>query len=405
MPALVTPQQASQSPTDSSSARVVPKLRVSCWRRPAVVSLGTRMVTSTPALAMSRPATRSQTAAHLRRLTSSAPTIGGRLRPRPFAGARASGKSGPRARSTIKQRWRQAPGVRLIYGVRPAKSTRRQRTAAATASQPIRARAATPAGQRLQMWARQRPAQPGPRGAAGQLPRFSRRSGVTPGHHDSFVVSERAAASGSAARSSARAARDRRRSARIRSTISCWSATTGRSPAMRVATSATECASVASVLRPWPRRQTPAPGLTASAARPRPAHRRRAAGWRGAGRCPGSPRSPRSAPASAWPLPASTGTRRCRWRISRRQAQPHRQPSPRSWQTAYADPSRSPLCSSHPPALDGTDCLSQEGTATSSAGKPLSSLSPLTTAPGPRRPCESHTSTVGSRFASHEPGT
>ena len=33
--------------------------RVSCWRRPGRVSLGTRMVTSIPALAISIPATRS----------------------------------------------------------------------------------------------------------------------------------------------------------------------------------------------------------------------------------------------------------------------------------------------------------------------------------------------------------
>src|ERR1039457_3437134 len=59
MPSLVTPQQRSQSARASNSLRVVPKVRVSCWRRPGVVSLGTRMATSTSALAMSRPATRS----------------------------------------------------------------------------------------------------------------------------------------------------------------------------------------------------------------------------------------------------------------------------------------------------------------------------------------------------------
>ena len=45
---------------------------------------------------------------------------------------------------------------------------------------------------------------------------------------------------------------ERRRSTSSRSTASCSSLTTGRSPVMRVPTSATECASVASVLRPWP---------------------------------------------------------------------------------------------------------------------------------------------------------
>ena len=45
---------------------------------------------------------------------------------------------------------------------------------------------------------------------------------------------------------------DRRRSTRTRSTVSCSSFTTGRNPAIRVPTRATEWASVASVLRPWP---------------------------------------------------------------------------------------------------------------------------------------------------------
>ena len=59
MPALVTSQQASQAARSSNSRRVVPKARVSCRRRPTAVWPGTRMVTSTPALAMSSPATRS----------------------------------------------------------------------------------------------------------------------------------------------------------------------------------------------------------------------------------------------------------------------------------------------------------------------------------------------------------
>ena len=46
--------------------------------------------------------------------------------------------------------------------------------------------------------------------------------------------------------------RDRRRSTKIRSTASCSSLTTGRSPLIRVPTSATEWASVASVFRPCP---------------------------------------------------------------------------------------------------------------------------------------------------------
>jgi hypothetical protein len=81
--------------------------------------------------------------------------------------------------------------------------------------------------------------------------------------------------------------RDRRRSARIRSTISCWLAATGRSPAIRVATSATECASVASVLRPGPVANTRARadsfGGTSTICSPSASSRRR-----GAGRCPGT---------------------------------------------------------------------------------------------------------------------
>src|SRR5260221_4207002 len=60
MPPRVTPQQASQSPSTSGWRRVARKVRFPCGGRPAVVSDGTRMVTSTMALAMSRPATRSQ---------------------------------------------------------------------------------------------------------------------------------------------------------------------------------------------------------------------------------------------------------------------------------------------------------------------------------------------------------
>ena len=48
-----------------------------------------------------------------------------------------------------------------------------------------------------------------------------------------------------------------RRSTSSRRTASCWSLTTGRSPDIRVPTSATEWASVASVLRPWPGGEDP----------------------------------------------------------------------------------------------------------------------------------------------------
>jgi hypothetical protein len=96
--------------------------------------------------------------------------------------------------------------------------------------------------------------------------------------------------------------RERRRSARIRSTASCWSPATRRRPGIRVAASATECASVASVLRPCPVANTRVRRTAWAAHPPRP-RPRPAAGSRCAGRCPDSPRSPRSAPATAAPLP------------------------------------------------------------------------------------------------------
>ena len=92
MPTAVTPQQASQSPSDSSSRRVVPKVRVSCWRRPGVVSDGTRMVTSTSDLAMSRPATRCTNSG-----SSCTSCIGGSYDERAVAGAvvrRSQGQAG-----------------------------------------------------------------------------------------------------------------------------------------------------------------------------------------------------------------------------------------------------------------------------------------------------------------------
>src|SRR5216683_2868577 len=92
MPILVTPQQASQSASDSSSLRVVPKVRVSCWRQPGRVSLGTRMATSASDLAMSRPATRSANSG-----SSCTSCIGGSYDERAVAGAvvrRSQGQTG-----------------------------------------------------------------------------------------------------------------------------------------------------------------------------------------------------------------------------------------------------------------------------------------------------------------------
>jgi len=91
---------------------------------------------------------------------------GGRSR-----GPGASGKSGPRARSTIQRPWKLAPSVRLLNGVRPAKRGRRQRTAATTASHP------PPPGPKHRPGPPEptnaaAPGEAGPPGAAGQLGNF-----------------------------------------------------------------------------------------------------------------------------------------------------------------------------------------------------------------------------------------
>jgi hypothetical protein len=56
----VTPQRRSQSTSASTSRLVVPKLRTSCARRPALASDGTRIHASRAALPMSIPHTRSR---------------------------------------------------------------------------------------------------------------------------------------------------------------------------------------------------------------------------------------------------------------------------------------------------------------------------------------------------------
>jgi hypothetical protein len=87
MPAFVTCQQRSQSARASSSLRVVRNERVSCCRPPRRVSLGTRMVTSIPALAMSIPAARSANSGSSSASCIIAPTMRGDTRSRPSAGA------------------------------------------------------------------------------------------------------------------------------------------------------------------------------------------------------------------------------------------------------------------------------------------------------------------------------
>ena len=71
----------------SRSLRVVRNARVSCCRPPRRVSLGTRMVTSIPALAMSIPAARSANSGSSSASSIIAPTMTGDTRSRPSAGA------------------------------------------------------------------------------------------------------------------------------------------------------------------------------------------------------------------------------------------------------------------------------------------------------------------------------
>ena len=111
---------------------------------------------------------------------------------------------------------------------------------------------------------------------------------------------------------------DRRRSARICSTVSCWPSTTRRRPDIRVAASATECASVAPVLRPCTVANTrvragqlarhihhmfsrgqqsdapppPAPGYPGAGYARRPSRRNRGAGHACPAACGGTPRPP-----------------------------------------------------------------------------------------------------------------
>ena len=119
--------------------------------------------------------------------------------------------------------------------------------------------------------------------------------------------------------------RDRRRSARSRRAASARQQRTGRSPGMRDATTATECASVASVLRPWPVANTRmrADSLGGTSTTCSPSAKSRFA------RClpmPWHPSIAHSGPASAWPPPASPHTRRRRCHTGPGQQRPHHRP-------------------------------------------------------------------------------
>jgi hypothetical protein len=156
---------------------VVPKVRVSCWRPPAVASLGTRMMTSTSALAMSRPATRSANSgsscascidhsydekamvadAVVRRSQGQVENLVRGLEA-PFSGPEGwlpasdslTGSGPPRGNDVSERPQPQLP--------RPAPLPR---------SRSMRTAASGAAGSRI---------------TAGQPASFSRRSGVTPGH-------------------------------------------------------------------------------------------------------------------------------------------------------------------------------------------------------------------------------
>ena len=151
--------------------------------------------------------------------------------------------------------------------------------------------------------------------------------------------------------------------------------------------------------------RTPGCGRTAWAARPpRPRHRP-AAGSRYAGRCPGSPRSPRSAAATASPSAS----------IARYPAAsvPYRPPPTTVSSPAMTSIVAERLCGSipmitlaHPvPPARSADLGEPGGHRYFELNKPLLSLSSPMAAPGPRRPDESHTTSAGSRNESDEPGT
>jgi hypothetical protein len=121
-----------------------------------------------------------------------------------------------------------------------------------------------------------------------------------------LIVSVRAAPSSSRRSASSR-------SATVRSSGRTW-----RSDRVRNAPTATECASVASVLRPCPventRVRADSFAGTSTTVSPSLSRRRRPAVARDAGPHPGSPRPPTPAAGTAGPRPAAAGNPRCRCR-------------------------------------------------------------------------------------------
>ena len=105
--------------------------------------------------------------------------------------------------------------------------------------------------------------------------------------------------------------------------------TTGRSPLIRVPTRATECASVASVLRPWPVANTRAraDSLGGTSMTSSPSSRSRTA------TClpiPAQPSIAQTRSANRWRSAASRHSPRHRWRTDPRRGSSRRRPSPRS---------------------------------------------------------------------------
>ena len=178
---------------------------------------------------------------------------------------------------------------------------------------------------------------------------------------------------------------------------------------MRVTTSATECASVASVLRPCPvlndRARADSLGGTSTTCSPSARSRTRCACRRRR-----SPRSPRPGQATGWRSGASRRSRHGRCRTVPCRGWSRRRSSPRWSPSACAGPCRSRpgqallMCSRlSSDARSITGCRAGRATLLRAGQSPLVSLLALAT-PGSRRPNESHTTSVGSRNESDDPG-
>jgi len=112
------------------------------------------------------------------------------MRPRPFAGARGKQKVWSAGSKRHYAALRLAPGVRLSYGVRPAKSKRRQRTTAATASQATSPGTTTSAGKGQRHSGAAAPGTAGLRVTAGNGPHFHAVAASPQGQQDSVLSAQ-----------------------------------------------------------------------------------------------------------------------------------------------------------------------------------------------------------------------